>query len=467
MTMKRLFLLPFSVVILLGMLSGCSGGGTSSKQIEPELIAEALDMSSLEKEYTIKTFQDITSFFGRRFDTWNETYRNTKLVEGDQKAIIEYIDLLIHTFDYEIVDTYHFDPTASDPFNGTFLNGTWEVCLGLSSVDTGRETEGRLYDTPCDIDLYSKKGELKVWFTDLFHTEDYGYRCSTCEGDRFTEVFGQRVFDEFYMKEDRYYNSSDGALSVAAFTHGEAAILVNNEESLYTTDAVLGKEVYVDYENDDYLIIVKEFLDGVEDERIRITIPMTLQGGEVFTLSDALGNRGDSPIDVIYDPGEGSIIRSYEDPTARAAMNAFTLRVLKYDDVECVFYFAMDIVSELEPITIEGLVAVPMYGTITGNEFKKEEAITLKVGKSMKLEFDAPYVFMPNYETYEWKITSGQGVSINGNGDTSTVTAVSPGQVVIKCVYSYGTDEADVLTGIPRNEDHTKTKLYYIEVVEK
>ena len=40
------------------------------------------------------------------------------------------------------------------------------------------------------------------------------------------------------------------------------------------------------------------------------------------------------------------------------------------------------------------------------------------------------------------------------------------GKIVIKCVYSYGKDEPDVLTGIPRNENHTKTKLYYILVTE-
>ena len=95
-----------------------------------------------------------------------------------------------------------------------------------------------------------------------------------------------------------------------------------------------------------------------------------------------------------------------------------------------------------------------------------DEAITLKVGDSLELKYDGPYVFMPNYETYEWNISSGQGVSISGAGDTCTVTAVSPGKIVIKCVYSYGKDEPDVLTGIPRNENHTKTKLYYILVTE-
>ena len=75
-----------------------------------------------------------------------------------------------------VVGVSHFDPTAGDPFDGCFLDGSWEVCLGLSTVDTGREMRGYVTDVSCDINLYSKKGELKMWFTDLFHTEDFGYR---------------------------------------------------------------------------------------------------------------------------------------------------------------------------------------------------------------------------------------------------------------------------------------------------
>ena len=147
-------------------------------------------------------------------------------------------------------------------------------------------------------------------------------------------------------------------------------------------------------------------------------------------------------------------------------MNACTVRVLRWDEVECVVYLSMDIITELDPMTIEVLAAMPAYGSLRGKTFKAEEAVTLKVGESLELEYDGPYVFMPNYETYEWSLASGQGAAITGAGDKCTVTAASPGQVIVKCVYSYGKDEPDVLTGIARNENHTKSKLYYINIVQ-
>lgn len=379
--------------------------------------------------------------------------------------MLEYIELLTNEFGYEIVGNYHFDPTAGDPFDGCFLDGSWEVCLGLSTVDTGREMQGYVTDVSCDINLYCKKGELKVWFTDLFHTEDFGCRWSGSEGDRFRELYGQRVLDAYYLENGRYRNGSDGVLSVEAGTHGEAVILINGEEVLYSTDAAIHNEQYTDYACDDYTIEIYDFLDGVDEERIQFNVPKTLVGGEVYTLSDGLGVRGDSPIWAIYAPGEGDAVWSSSVPVPRAAMNACTIRVLQWDEVECVVYLAMDIVTELEPMTIEVLAAMPAYGSLWGETFKKNEAVMLKVGESMELNYNGNYVFMPNYETYEWKISSGQGASISGYGDNCTVTAVSAGEVIIKCIYSYGKDEADVLTGIPRNENHTRTKIYYIDIV--
>ena len=479
--MKKWLALALAVVLCFS-LCACGGEKEAVEQDEapavtesvtpeptPEpavLIADVLDPASCEPERSVKAFQDIASFFGRRIDTWNETYRNVVLTEEERTAVLEYIDLLINEFNYEIVGGYHFDPSAADPFDGHFLSGTWEVCLGLATVDTGREQNGRETDVSCDIDLYCKKGELKMRFTDLFHTEDYGFRWSGSEGDRFNEVYGQRALDAYYLENGRYRNGSDGVLSVEAGTHGEAVILINGKEVLYSTDAGVHVEMYADYPRDDYEIEIYDFLDGATEECIEVAIHKSLTGGEVYTLSDALGWLCTSPI-YVKDccPGDKSGVSSLSRPTGRSAMNACTVRVLRWDETECVVYMAMDIVYELDPITIEVLAAMPPYGSLWGETFKETEAVNLKAGESLELEYDGPYVFMPNYETYEWKITSGQGASITGFGDKCTVTAVSPGQIIVKCVYSYGKDEPDVLTGIPRNENHTKSKLYYINIV--
>lgn len=500
MKQKKMILMMLLLIIVLGLLCGCSEKSKDKEpadtrpkvseapkkdkkqeasvdedvQAEPtpageeaELIAAALDPAATEPERNIKAFQDIASFFGKRFDDWTETYRRIALTEINDTAVLDYINLLIDEFGYEIVDTYQFEYGADDPFGGHFPDGSWEVCLGLAAIDTGRETRGQHVNADCDISLSANKGKLKLLFTDLFHTEDYGFRWSGHEGDRFNEVFGQRALDAYYKKDGRYYNGSDGVLSVEAGTHGEAVILVNGDALLYSTEAGVHKEIYADYPCDDYEIEVYEFLEETTKEMFEVTVPMNLTGGELYTMSDALGRLGASPIWVkMCRLGENGGVSSTTEPTGRSALNACTVRVLKWDKEECVVYMAMDIVYELEPMTIEILAAMPPYGSLWGDSFKQEEAITLKVGESLELKYDGPYVFMPNYETYEWKISSGQGAAVSGYSDTCTVTGAAPGEVVIKCVYSYGKDEADVLTGIARNENHTKTKLYYIRVVE-
>lgn len=432
------------------------------------LVAAELAPASCEPERSIKTFQDIAAFLGRRIDTWTETYRLFQVTEEDGAAVAEYVRLLIDEFDYEIVGGTNFDINAPDPFCGKFMYGNWEVMLGLSTVDTGRETRGYIdKTTPCDICLHGNDdGEFMMTFTDLFHTEDFGYRWSGNQGDRFKEIYGQRALDAYYLENGRYYNGSDGVLSVEAGTNGEAVILINGEKVLYSTDAGVGEENYSDYPHDDYSMGIYRFLDSEDSEEINITVPKTLLGGEVYTLSDGLGRLGDSPIWAGYIPGEGDPVWSSDVPTPRCAMNACTVRVLRWDEVECVVYIAMDIVTELEPMTVEVLTAMPAPGSLRGDTFKAEEAVTLKVGESLVLEYNGPYVFMPNYETYEWKLSSGQGAAITGSGDKCTVTAASPGQIIVKCVYSYGKDQPDVLTGIPQNENHTKSKLYYIDIVE-
>lgn len=472
MKFRRVISYVIFVVMILEALAGCSDVTPSSTDnktnAEPVLMAPRLDPASSEPKRSPKSFQDIASFFGTRIDDWKETYRELKVTEEDGTAIAEYVRLLIDEFDYEIVAASNFDIDAEDPFNGTLGKGAFEVLLGLSTVDTGRETKGRINsDAQCDIRLHcTAKGVMTLVFADLFHTEDFGYRWSGSKGDRFNEVYGDRALDAYYLGNGRYYNGSDGALSVEAGTHGEAMILINGEKVLYSTKAAVGVEMYADYPCDDYSIGIYDFLDGATEECVEVAIHKSLNGGEVYTLSDALGWLCASPIYVEYCRlGDTGGVSSLTRPTGRSAMNACTVRVLKWDEVECVVYISMDIVYELEPVTVEILAAMPAYGSLHGESFKAEEAIALKVGDSLKLEYVAPYAFMANYETYEWRISSGQGVSISGYGDSCTVTAISPGEIVIKCVYSYGKDEPDVLTGISRNENHTKTKIYYIKVV--
>lgn len=463
--MRKLTAYALALCLILCACGTPQEENTQTESPAPVQIVGELKAEDCEPERSVKTFQDIASFLGMRIDVWQETYRELKMEEVESAAVAQYIRLLTDEFDYEIVGVSNFDPEAQDPFAET---GPWEVLLGLTTVDTGRETKGRIDGSvSCDIRLHcDAKGKMTMVFADLFHTEDYGFRWSGGAENRFNELYGQRALDAYYLENGRYSNGSDGALSVEAGTHGEAMILLNGKEVLYSTDAGIYAESYAGYACDDYMIKIRDFVDGVEKEYIEITVPKTLMGGEIYTLSDALAWMGDSPISIAAAFDDSGYALSYGIPKPRNATNACTLRVLQWDEAECVVYLSMDLVYELEPMTVEVLAAMPAYGSLWGDTFKETEAVTLKVGESLELKYNGPYVFMPNYETYEWKITSGQGAAITGYGDTCNVTAVSPGQIIIKCVYSYGKDEPDVLTGIPRNENHTKTKIYYISVVE-
>jgi len=442
-------------------------GGTSSPAQSDNIIADKLDTDAIMPERSIKSFQDIAPFLGDRLDSWQPTYRETEVTEASRTAINEYVALLVDEFNYEIVSQTRYDFSADGPVASDLADETWEVCLALSGIDTGRETAGRI-DTSarCDIRLHCNRGTLTMVFSDLFHTEDFGFRSSGSKDNRFNEIYGKRVADAYLLKDGRYVNASDGVLSVEAGTLGEATILINGETIYHSPDAAIHNEAYVDYPCDDYEIEIYDFMEGVDSEKIEISVPKSLLGGEVYTLSYALNFRGDSPISVYARLADVGGVASWSYPNARSAVNALTFRVLQWNDTECIVYLSMDITYELEDMSVEVLAAMPAYGSSTETIFKEDEAIILKAGEKTELKYNPPYVFMPNYETYEWKIVSGQGISIAGMSDTCKIEAFAAGDVIIRCVYSYGEDEPDVLTGIPRNENHTKSKTYYIRIVD-
>lgn len=447
----------------------------TSLENEPILIAGVLDPDTCEPEKTLRTIPNVAAFLGRRFDVYQETYQRTTLLEEDRTAIPEYIDLLIREFDYEIVGSDHFDLDADDVFNGRFQNGSWEVCLGLSSTDTGRELNGRINGASCDLYLYGDSKELTVRFSDLFYPKDFGHRWSGHEGDRFRELTGQYVLDAFYQKDGRYYNESDGLLSVKHDEqnngHGMATVLLDGE--VHSASVYISEENYADYPHDDYEIEVTDFLPGATEEKIYLAVPKTVTGGEVYRLSDGFGWRGDSPLWVICCLEDGDYARSSEEPTPRFAINACTIRLLRWDntaETDSLIYASIDLTYNLEPMTIEALISAPANSAETiaaqnaENKFHEDEAIILKQNETTQLDYHAS-AFVPNYETFKWSIVSGEAsVTIDGPHNHCTVTGISPGEVIIKCVYSYGKDEPNVLTGNPENKNHTKSKLYYILV---
>ena len=98
--------------------------GGKVEQAAPELLAHALNLDDCEPERSKKSFQDICSYLGRRAEEWTGEYRKLELKEEEREALRDYINLLINEFNYEIVDSYHYDATAEDPFGEYFLGGS-------------------------------------------------------------------------------------------------------------------------------------------------------------------------------------------------------------------------------------------------------------------------------------------------------------------------------------------------------
>lgn len=384
--------------------------------------------------------------------------------------MLEYIDLLVHEFDFEIVGSYHYNPSSADPFGGYLLNGEWEVCLGLTTADTGRKEYGQEAKVPCDIDIYCDDGELKVWFSALFHTEDFGHRWSGQKGDRFLDLFGASASDAFYLNDGKYYSENNPALSAESNVRvldghnsysGAATVLINGKPHDATAF------IWFDAKYNGYVIYVDKFLSSYSQEEILIVLPSATNGGEVFRLSDCLGRsitaKTGSPAGIMY---------TFEDYVyhsgAGFSIEAATIRVLQWDNTalgDSVIYAALDTVYELEPMTIEILVSAPANSPETekSNSFQNSIATTLEVGESTEIEYDY-YVSSPNYQTCNWYIVEGDCISTDGLRDHCTITARYPGKAIVKCSYNYGTDEPNILTGHMENENHVKSKLYYFIV---
>lgn len=111
-----------------------------------------------------------------------------------------------------------------------------------------------------------------------------------------------------------------------------------------------------------------------------------------------------------------------------------------------------------------------MYHSFRTNDFiwrlyRKRSNQTI-IGINSSVQYN-DVKFVPNYELYRGEVIFGADiVSLNGTKSrTCKIKGKKKGNAVIRITYEYGKDEPDVLTGIDRNVNHTKTKLYRIKVV--
>lgn len=139
-----------------------------------------------------------------------------------------------------------------------------------------------------------------------------------------------------------------------------------------------------------------------------------------------------------------------------------TVRVMYWEpDAEAVYYISAE--YDTAPYTLEILAAVSLAGA-DEDKGSVDGEYTIKTGETLELGCSREY--HPNYELFRWKVTEGaELVSLDSDISSSChVKALGSGTVRIQVTYEYGTDEPDVLTGIKRNTDHSRTQEFLINI---
>ena len=127
-------------------------------------------------------------------------------------------------------------------------------------------------------------------------------------------------------------------------------------------------------------------------------------------------------------------------------------------DAEAVYYIYAEF--DTSPYTLEALVAVELGATAE----TADGVYTLSPGGTATIT--CPTEFGTNYQLFSWEVVEGTGnVTLSGTtSQTCTIQAVQSGTALVRATYTYGVDEPDVLTGIPRNVERQNTYTYRIEI---
>lgn len=402
-------------------------------------------------------------------------------ISQNTELFFEYLDLLINEFGFVVTDSTLVD------FEARTLKGNWAITLDSTKVSTDKTVGGDLpLYTPSHVKLAVSGIYILMEASPAFMIRDMGHRWSGAEPDTNTVVTGTRSHDAFYSQGGQIYNESDGLLSVPAnvltayemkdgqdiYTgyEGTATVIIDGSE-IVTVPAKIEldeysagwAETYPRYE-----LRIEDFLPDIYDEELELCLPTYVHEGQAFTQADFYSNSNSSRSNYYSFGSSFTFINDYgvEDGFGSPPSGVRLLKWDKTGETNSVLYIHIVLMDEgAEVHDLEFLVSAPVndpeYLELTGGNNR----LTLAVGETITLEMDGRYVFSPNYDTYEWFIAAGDAVEIVSTaGDTCVIRAVSPGVARVQCLRQYGTDEADVLTGISRNENHSETESFIITV---
>ena len=139
--------------------------------------------------------------------------------------------------------------------------------------------------------------------------------------------------------------------------------------------------------------------------------------------------------------------------------DAITVRVMYYEkNKEAVYYIYAK--TSGDPSELEALCVVSL-----GNESTQDfdDTIRLSVGDTYTIHFSET-VFGATSNVYEWEVTDGDSIRIDGVTKDCEVTAKEEGESTVTLVYKYTVNSASILTGLPTTDSKSKKRVYRISV---
>lgn len=436
---------------------------------DPVLVAEALSENPTAYKITSDSvyIQDLVDFCDGQLSygdmTSKDYYRRTfNGSEEDFKIIEDYVNTICDgNYNLTLVDSHYKEIKTVFFSFGINYTGTAKIKQTCNMTYT---------NTVCNMMIYGEieKGKLKavVWIPSSMEIVDLGLRFGKSTQEAGTGA--PSAVTGLYRLSDGSFKTEDGRLTAAL---GQAAVL--RDGKLYTSEASFNKnskssrdELWVRGFYNDETIVFFSPSDSIKTgsiftyknlmrEQSYVNKTPTLEKGEKqftnynWTLCFGLCHNGDwiTPLSGKYN--------SFED---------LYVRVMYYEPKSVIVYY---IYAELDskPNVVEALCAVDLKNL--SESVNADGQYSMYVGESINI--DGGREFDSTYDTYKWEIVSGSDlVTLTGDAHQScTVAAKKEGTVRVRLTYDYGIKEPDVLTGIIRTVNKSKTLEYVITIKKK
>ena len=311
----------------------------------------------------------------------------------------------------------------------------------------------KVTETTVEVTYKPRKDKLYIYYSKEFNVID---SLDRYEGTSVKNpmIQGTSARKSVVKTSKGKYQTSDKRLSVKA---GYADVIVNGK---HYTPKVSFTSSYTSKEGYTRDIMTLQSVWGNNDIILDFDYN-TAQTDNLYDMRDIMlyGKKSDVKLEIENTSTKKSILPEYG-----GSFEYVTVRVPKWNiNGVTVVYFAAKYTDASNTVnTIEGLIAAKYKDPLA----EELETITISKGSTQNIKYSGTVVF-PNYETYDWTIVSGKN-NITLDKKTSRTCKVKgkkAGTAVIRITYEYGVDEPDVLTGIKRNKNKVKHKLYQIRVV--